>query len=545
MPIESDSKEVILEYKNIDIDHINAYVDSVYDAGKDALYNYDYESTTECIALIMPYAKVGTYCNLKILKLKGLLAAFTDDHQSIILYFREGAEIAIHDSLWSVASNFTANLSSGFHLEEQYDSSLFYQNKAIDYAILSNDSDLIVKAYRETIPIYVELGNYDKATELSEEYVNWSDPDQTQLAFINLGKAAENSGKYLEAKSMYDSAYSIAIELKDSHNIALTLLNRASINHRLKHDSIAFELLLNSKELEDDLTLKEYSRGLRELELKYEDLEKDIALKDLTVQAEKDRAYIIYSSIGSLLLAITMIALFLYFRNRIISQRKLQAEEKKVLQKDMELASINASLQAIDEERKRVAMDLHDGIGVLASTARLRVSQVNKRINNEKLNEILYETDGALSEIAEDVKRIAHDMMPSTLHKLGLVAAIEDLIDNLHNLTSIRINSNLDIGTRPLDSKIEIMLFRIVQELLNNGIKHSQANTIELAMKHENNELSLTYSDDGKGVDFNTLNNKGNGFNTMKSRIEFLKGNVSFDATVKQGTIINFRLPLE
>ncbi|GAB5540147.1 MAG: hypothetical protein Salg2KO_22500 [Salibacteraceae bacterium] len=246
---------------------------------------------------------------------------------------------------------------------------------------------------------------------------------------------------------------------------------------------------------------------------------------------------IVFVVIGSLLLG-----LFLVVRSRLIAMRNLRAEEHKRFEKEKELAALHSSVQALEEERQRVAMDLHDGIGVLTNAAKLWVSQVEGAIESVDQKEKLIETKEVLTQISNDVRRIAHNMMPSSLSKLGLKVAIEELAESVQTASNIHIETDMDAVPWENDDAKNLTLYRIVQELINNGIKHSKAEVISIELRSYNDHVMLTYEDDGVGLNTNDSDKKGNGLGTMRSRIEYAGGEMHLRKGNAKGTMITFKL---
>jgi len=323
-------------------------------------------------------------------------------------------------------------------------------------------------------------------------------------------------------------------------DIAHVLNNIAYADYHLGNYKDAFIMLDSVNDIYSSLHQLDYAANINELELKFMDLEKDAELAELASQTEADRTFKIWLSVVSFLVVSILGSLFVSNRNRLKNLKRIREEEHLRFQKEKELAALHSSLQALEEERKRVAMDLHDGIGVLASAARLRVSKVNKRIDDATLNKILNETDEVLNTITGDVRRIAHNIMPATLSKLGLKTAIEELLEKSPHSMDIEFKLKLEEVQLPQAKPHDITLYRICQELVNNALKHSQSTLVEISLTQKGNLVTLRYDDNGVGL--SDTNGTGSGLDAMRSRIESLGGRMFVDKSSKTGTHIYFEV---
>jgi signal transduction histidine kinase len=228
--------------------------------------------------------------------------------------------------------------------------------------------------------------------------------------------------------------------------------------------------------------------------------------------------------LGSVLEILTLgIGLALWTRKTLQDKYIL---EKSLLEKENELNK--ALLVGENNERQRIAQDLHDGIGV-----QLRIlKQQLKNENDEKL----------VDKIAEEIRTISHNLMPSNIEHLGLVNLVQDVAHNLSASNQIEIQV-VSIDCPFLNDKnLGLSLFRIIQECLQNAIKHSHANKIIVQLIGHHNELSITIEDDGKGM--NDATTFGLGLNNIKSRIEKLEGTCTLESDEKLGTLICLTIPI-
>ena len=204
------------------------------------------------------------------------------------------------------------------------------------------------------------------------------------------------------------------------------------------------------------------------------------------------------------------------------------------------LENLQAMVMGEEQERKRVAKDLHDGIGVLLTSVKLRLSNFEDKVDDKKAYQnSLQQIDNACTE----VRRISHNMVPASLTKLGIEEAILDLLDNVKASTQIKIKDDIEVKEGLLNEEQEVLIYRIIQELINNSIKYAEATTISLVITTDVNHLKITYNDDGKGFDKSEIK-AGIGLKSIASRIDILKGKLNIDTNPGNGAQFDINLPL-
>lgn len=217
-----------------------------------------------------------------------------------------------------------------------------------------------------------------------------------------------------------------------------------------------------------------------------------------------------------------------------IKEQELHQQQVDQMVREQELKSINAMLEGEEKERKRIAEDLHDRVGSMLSAMKLQTDSSNKKMT------------GLLDETVEEVRRISHNLETKVLNRFGLVAALEDLAQKINTSEKIQFElQHLDLTER-LDNKVEINSYRIVQELISNALKHSQATEIITQVNRIDNQLIITVEDNGVG--FNSLEARekasGMGLKNVMSRANELNGNFNVDSGKGNGTTITVDFPL-
>jgi signal transduction histidine kinase len=241
------------------------------------------------------------------------------------------------------------------------------------------------------------------------------------------------------------------------------------------------------------------------------------------------------------------------YRNDFVQRKEIQgranelkeakeAIEEKVIERTKELEierakSLRAIIEGQEIERQRIAQDLHDSLNIRMIGLKRMIEQTDR----PKSNELLTELDSIISQVRE----ISHNLSPYSLKHLGLVKAIEDLCSRLekqHNFNIQFRKININENAR-WDPTLEIELFKVIQELIANIIKHAQANNITIELIADNNMLYLSVEDDGIGFEYDRAKSKGIGLNNVNARISLLGGSISYDTRPGNGTTVMINLP--
>ena len=334
----------------------------------------------------------------------------------------------------------------------------------------------------------------ETALELMRKFKNRSDATYV-LILGYLAKRREDAGKHKEASALKSEIIGLQENMYKSEN----------------------QMQIN--ELETQFKVKEIEQ------------EKNIATANALAEVQKKKA-LLFILLAVSLLAVLIITLVYFFN------KKKQADAKIESQKLI----VSSILETEEKERSRIAKDLHDGIVQDLTAIKLDIkSMVQQAPENiqTQLNRVLDNVDVT----SKEVREISYQMMPVTLRELGLLKAIQELLNRSLNKNNIQFELNTFGIEQRLSEKIETTVYRICQELINNTIKHSQANSVSLLLQLKNNILQLTYEDDGVGFNSTTVK-KGIGLSSLNSRIEMVKGSLEFDATATTGTTAYIRIPL-
>ena len=204
------------------------------------------------------------------------------------------------------------------------------------------------------------------------------------------------------------------------------------------------------------------------------------------------------------------------------------------------LENLQAVVLGEEQERKRLAKDLHDGIGVLLTSIRMRLSSFEEKVEDQKAyHDSLEQIDNACTE----VRRVSHNLSPASLEKLGLEEALLDLVDQVKLTGDLEVEEEVSIEQGLMKTEDEVLVYRIVQELINNTLKYAEASQIRFSLRKQAKDLRLSFHDNGKGFDQQKVK-PGIGLKSIASRLDILKGKMQFNSHVGRGTQFEITIPV-
>lgn len=218
-------------------------------------------------------------------------------------------------------------------------------------------------------------------------------------------------------------------------------------------------------------------------------------------------------------------------------EREKRASEKKYL---------SVMIQAEDNERKRLAKDLHDGLGPLLSTIKMSLSALKKQKNTPQYTEILSNLDNVIIESIKSIRDISNNLSPHVLDNFGLDKAINNFLQKISTTGGIAIEYRSNLKDLRLEQNTESVLYRVLCELINNTLKHANAKKININLYYDIYSITLNYKDDGKGFELDNLfkpQEKGTGLYNIYSRINSLKGKIDIQSSQGYGTDVEIKIP--
>lgn len=273
---------------------------------------------------------------------------------------------------------------------------------------------------------------------------------------------------------------------------------------------------------------------------------KEQKIKLLNTENQIQRLELLKRNITIIIIAAILIFSFLigflfYNKYKLKQEARLQAEVIK--QQDL---STKAVLNAEENERKRISGELHDGLGQMFSAVKMNLSALTESLDFKDQHgaEMFHKTMSLVDESCKEVRLISHQMAPNVLLKSGLTAAVRDFISKI-DARKLKINLETFGLQQRLDQNVETVLYRVIQETVNNVIKHSEADTLDIQLTKDEEGINVMIEDNGKGFDASSLEKfEGIGLKNIKSRVGYLKGSVDFSSTPGSGTLVAIHIPL-
>ena len=283
--------------------------------------------------------------------------------------------------------------------------------------------------------------------------------------------------------------------------------------------------------------------------IKYQTTEKEKQI--LIEQGQKLKNRNIAIALGGSLLLLSIIAALIYRstkrKQRIAEQEKeLEVQKTTTLLKEQEITTINAMIEGQEKERLRLAGDLHDNLGGTLAAVKMHIGNLQNNLEKSKNpQELLDKANTLISEAYKNVRSIAHERNSGVMAKEGLLPAIQKLANKVSISGDLQIEVK-DFGLEErLSNHLEITIFRIVQELITNVIKHAQASEVTISLTQHEEELNIVVEDNGKGFKVGKLEEKdGMGLGSIERRVEHLEGTMLVDSTINQGTNIIIDIPV-
>ena len=242
-----------------------------------------------------------------------------------------------------------------------------------------------------------------------------------------------------------------------------------------------------------------------------------------------------FGTIGMLTLTIGLIVFIIFHQRKVIRyQLRLQRMEH-----DQQKLLLNASIRLQEEERQRIAADLHDDAGPLLATARLYLNENLVNLDKTAQLQSIYNAKQIIDDTIQLIRNISHSLMPPTLKNFGLESAVNDLFQKISGSGSMNASSRFHDYRERLQAENELIIFRVIQELVNNILKHSNASFIHLTQNTSGDKFFIRLHHDGRGItqnDFNKLNksNVGLGLKNIQSRLKVLHGKIFFEKDMSQ-----------
>ncbi len=401
-----------------------------------------------------------------------------------------------------------------YKLLNELDTALSIANRSLSVSLIANKPDFISKSLFFIGELYFDMRNYSNA----DKHL------QRSLEFES--KRPYNEDK-LNTYGLLSDTYDKLGDYKKAY-----LFSR-------RYEGLKDSIMNHERVIEQSKIVILYQTEAKEREI--QSLEKENLAALERTQAQKRTVTLLTIGLGLLSLAIYYIISFYNQRikaSRIINQQKDQISDQKIreLEDNLKISSMQSMIEGQEVERERIAKDLHDSLGGLLSTIKLQFDNVQSKVKTiGKVKE--YVTANKLIDAAvEEVRTISRNLQPGAMKDLGLIASLKDLFNRVDGKNYPVVTFQYFDFPEKIDNMKALSIYRIIQELLNNAIKHSKAKEILVQLSKQEEELVILFEDDGVGFDPENLTRQGMGLENIQSRVNYLKGNLHIDSQMGKGT---------
>lgn len=399
-------------------------------------------------------------------------------------------------------------------LQKKFTDAIIYLRQSLQLAKRENDVNQITQVTSLMFTCFNEMNNLSEA----KIYL-----DSTLLL-------AETAGLKMRRKEAYDG-FAVWYEKNGDYKNSNNYLRK----------SIA---------LNDSILSDENNKRVASLEMRYQVASKETEIQNLKTEKELQQLSIRQKNILNYILigtAITILTISLLSYRNYRQKQKLQQQRIAELEKEKQLTAAEAVLKGEEKERSRLAKDLHDGLGGMLSGIKYSFNTMKENLVMTPENHQAFERSmDMLDSSIKEMRRVAHNMMPESLVRFGLDTALKDFCNDINQSGALQVNyQSIGLADVQVDQTTAITVYRIVQELINNAVKHSAAKTAIVQVTKRGNQLSVTVEDDGKGFDTSILKqSKGMGWSNIQHRVDFLKGKLDVDSEPGNGTSVHIELDI-
>ena len=461
-------------------------------------------------------------------------------------YFRKSLEKSKEQNNYQGLAISHGSIGRVFEYKEMLDSAQYYYGRNLFYSTGWNDNNGVSISYNSLGNVAKKRGDLKKALEYYQNALKISlqvgDRNYIAPNYANLGEVYFKTGDLNNAEKNYRQAFQISQEVGMKKNMAIALEGLSKILEKQNRNAEALQATKMHISLKDSILNEENLSRIEFLKISFDVQQKEQTI--LTLQAineieqiknrNKHKALLVVAGLFVMLL----LYIALYIRNsrqkRMITEQRLRQ-----LEQEKQLVATQAILDGETRERARLARDLHDGLGGMLTGVRLNLLEMKrgamlKFTDVERFDKAL----GLLDQSVYEIRRVAHHLMPDSLSRFGLKPAVNDFCNNLPSVNFTHYGEE-----KRLDSKLEVMIYRCIHELVSNALKHAGAKKITVQIVQETNRIAFTVQDDGCGFDTSSTM-QGMGLQNIKARVASYNGTLNIDSRANEGTEVNVELKI-
>lgn len=458
---------------------------------------------------------------------------------------------AYHDNYFKIIHRY---LLGNYYLfrEKNFDAIKHYK-ELLDYKFTKKDSIYLLYAYNNLGVLYQEnLKKHDSAIYFYEkklDLLNKNNQYKTNIDYfitnLNLANSFESKKDFEKAEHYYKIADSIPINQNVIQNKYLIKENLSKLFAETNNYKGAYLNLKESNKYLDSLKREDQRTAVAKIKEQYDN--EKLRADNLESESErKQNQNLFFVALAFILFG--GITAFLIQKNtrkkqKLAEQGKaLETQKLVTVLKEQELMSIDAMIAGQEKERQRIANDLHDDLGGLMANVKLHFNV----LKDKQTPELFDKTTNLLEEAYQKIRSIAHTKNSGVIAKQGLLKAVQNMADNISDSNKMVVDV-IDHGLENrLENSLELTIFRIIQELIANVIKHAEATEATIHLTNHEDSLNIMVEDNGKGFNPSqiTTKNKGMGISSIDKRVEHLNGNMTIESEINKGTTIIIDIPI-
>ncbi len=488
--------------------------------------------------------KDSTQLLLAYINIGGTLGRTGQDRQALY-YLQKSASVAMNLRDSARLARSYASTASIYTLVNM-DSARYYWDLAIPiYQQLSRKEE-IQRIYTSIGTAYMMQQNPEKALPYFHAAVAADSASAAGNAYLQqaLGGRYHEEGNYKKAIPYFKRALALCEQQGMRQPMRHAYWGLASSYAQTGNDRLAFTYQQKHSLLIDSLMNEDMAKTINKMEVQYRTREKDKILtqQNLLLQYKESKLREKNLWIGGIALSSSLSILLLinFFRHR----QKIRKEKMITMERDQEAERLQAAVEAEEQERNRIARDLHDGVGVLLSAAMMNYTALGKKDNPWPLSATDTYQEGLkiLQEMQKEIRVIAHNLVPDVAARQNLAEALQTLIKRIEQGRDIKIELSLYGRVTTLEPERNLSVYRMMEELIQNVIKHAEATQIQIQLMFHEEQLNIIVEDNGKGFD-TEIASGGMGLHNLHNRAEKLNGHLSIVSQKGSGTTVEFEVP--
>jgi len=495
--------------------------------------------------------------NKNIKNFKGLIGNYnnlgnyywSEDIKLSLQYYQEAQKLLPEDVKDRKSAIINMNIGTIFSSRDEeffnYDSAIYYYLNSLESFQEIKDSANLSYLHHNLGFLYEEKENLDAAINSFKKSIfiknALGEKQSLPSTYMGLGNIYLKQKKFRESLEQYEKSLELAEFLGDptrKMNLYSNMVKAKMGIGAVEEASILFQ---EYNQLRDSLFDSEKMQEIKDLETKYETEKKEAEIREQQVAIQQKNFQKNLFLGLSILLVILIISTIWFFLQKQDYLKKLKNEEIANMRTEQELKELNAMMHGQEEERNRIASDLHDRLGARLSSIKL-LFQSDQNETSSKLKGKLLDN---INEAIKETREISHNLSTDMLTRFGLETALKDMIRTINEAEKIKADLAIYGLQKRQALEIERNIYHVVLELINNTIKHAHAQIITLQISQSDGEINVFYEDDGKGFDVQNVVDSGMGMRSIYARVNTINGAVYFNSKPGSGINVVMTIPVD